>query len=449
MSAIQLTAASTQAPAQIDNFPKKPLSMTVHEIAIPVLKVLAVILVSAPMLTLIAAIGINSLPLFFVGIISMSVGALLMCVVINKFDAMEKGSKAPKDPQWIAYYSEKLKNVSIEELKNEVDSSVWPDLNWSGEVWKEKILPHARAHQMDRESLEKQFPTVFSLFDSKLRDYYRETELPLLQNEGFKAFMQKAGRFPLTVTNEELRAALLKETADLSCKEAIERVGEVPFYQGHLKAEEFRERFEKETQHWPLVSIYQEFGPDLLVKGLLTGDRLASLLDDTLAVRSDLTYSDIEKRYKGLTRHEAWFQSPRLQQLWLKMASAPDFRFTESSLCDRFEPEQIAVLPQDLSKLIQELRSEKTKIMAPSKGHAEAKALYGNEPYWIQEEVDRTRGRHIEYRMEYVDNLKKQEFEQEWKSWQRADRLYQERMLPELDEKARQKFVELIKARAN
>src|SRR5579872_4651749 len=199
--------------ASLPSIRKKPLSLTVHEIAVPVLKALAVVLglvagacLILPLVIFPAAVN-EFFPLFI-----MAIGILNLLPMGAWVGAknLAQSVKNLEKPEWAAYYSQKLKNAPLEQVLKEIpDTSVWIRLKWSGEAWKEKVLPYARAHQMERKALQSQSKGVFENFDPLLRDYYRETDLPLLKKEGYQVFREKTAGFSLTLTNEEIREKIL------------------------------------------------------------------------------------------------------------------------------------------------------------------------------------------------------------------------------------------------
>ncbi len=228
MAVISLEAASRSVPAIYNDPPKKPLSLKVYETAIPILKTLSVIFEIAAdcsiafifdgLLTANPALTTISLIVFAVtAILSIALGCLE-----RKLSEKLEGLN---DPEWARYFSLAYLNRPLEDLIAVLpDRKVWKKLGWNGLQWKQKILPYAEANGMDRKALKQEFRPIFNLFTPYMYHYYRKIELPILQTQGFHAFLAKAGDSqPKTIRDEEMRAQLLKETQGLSSAQIEEQ----------------------------------------------------------------------------------------------------------------------------------------------------------------------------------------------------------------------------------
>jgi|SRR5579872_2522300 len=227
MSAISLEVAriSTSDAYEIH---QKPLSLKVYETAIPVLKTLSLVLeLTADIafcFALDAAITANPV-LLIVSIVVSAVSTILLFTVDYLERRMSRRLERLDNPDWIKYFSNAYRNRPLENLIAALPNrNCWKKLDWNGLDWKRKIVPYAESKGMDRKTLRNKFPSVFDLVNPYLYHYYRKTELPILQAQGFHAYLAKAGTLsPLSIEESEFKEQLRKETKDLSAAQIEEQ----------------------------------------------------------------------------------------------------------------------------------------------------------------------------------------------------------------------------------
>ncbi len=238
MTVISINAAKDPLIQRVPEEPKKPLSLKVYETAIPILKVLSFAFELAAdfaaCFVLDAVLTVNPVMLTISAVV-LAVSAILFFTLDRLERKMSRRLERLDNPDWVQYFSLAYRSRPLEELIEALPNKrCWKKLEWNGLDWKRKILPYAEKKGVDRKALKSEFSSVFDLFNPYFYPYYRKIELPLLQKEGFHAYLANTGDLsPKTIQESELREQLRKETQDLT-QAQIEEQYPAKFIQKYL-----------------------------------------------------------------------------------------------------------------------------------------------------------------------------------------------------------------------